>query len=180
MCTNNKILLILDLDETLIYSSEKKLDRNPEFIFEQYYVYLRPHLEQFLNELAPNFSLAIWSSGNDAYVEYIVNKIKPDSIEFEFVWGRSKCTPRRDLEVDEYFFEKKLKKVKKFGHSLEKILIVDDTSQKARSNYGNAIYSDEYKGEPDDTMLPNLCRYLKTLSQVENVRKIEKRGWRSG
>lgn len=39
----NSNLLILDLDETLIHSIETKLDVEPDFYFEPYYVYKRPY-----------------------------------------------------------------------------------------------------------------------------------------
>jgi hypothetical protein len=42
-----KILLILDLDETLIHASEEQLDREADFRVFGYHVYIRPHLEPF-------------------------------------------------------------------------------------------------------------------------------------
>jgi NLI interacting factor-like phosphatase len=42
------ILLILDLDETLIYATEEPLQRVPDFIIGPYAVYRRPYLTEFL------------------------------------------------------------------------------------------------------------------------------------
>jgi RNA polymerase II subunit A small phosphatase-like protein len=87
----NKILLILDLDETLIHATEKKLDIDYDFKFTDYFVYKRPDLEWFLETMNEKFKLAIWSSADDKYVEEIVQQITPTSINLEFVWGRTRC-----------------------------------------------------------------------------------------
>ena len=189
MLKTEKILLILDLDETLIYASKQMLHREPDFTIFNYHVYKRPFLDAFLLELSNHFNLAIWSSASDDYVTEIIKNIKPESIEFQFVWGRSKATTRSILLSDEdyyryqhqpshYYYVKNLKKVKKQGFTIEKMLIVDDTPQKAKNNYGNAIYPKEYVGEIDDNELELLLDYLLTLKDVENVRNIEKRNWR--
>ena len=59
------------------------------------------------------------------------------------------------------------------------ILIVDDTPEKSRNNYGNAIYIKEFSGDTTDEELKHLHDYLLTLKKVDNVRTIEKRGWRT-
>ena len=41
------ILLILDLDETLVYSIEEPLGRDHDFTVGPYAVYRRPHLAEF-------------------------------------------------------------------------------------------------------------------------------------
>src|SRR4029079_14255728 len=110
-------------------------------------------LSQFLMDIAQHYSIGIWSSPGDQYVQSISNLIKPPDVNYEFVWGRSKCTLKRDLETDLYEYEKKLAQLKKKGFSLESMLIVDDTREKARSNYGNAIYIQEFTGDPKDTEL---------------------------
>jgi len=43
-----RTLLILDLDETLIYATETALDRPADFSVYGYHVYRRPHLDAFL------------------------------------------------------------------------------------------------------------------------------------
>lgn len=173
------MLLILDLDETLIHASETRLTgRDEDFIFDKYFVYKRPHLEHFLLEAAKHFTLGVWSSAGDEYVNGIVNTIKPPDVHFAFVWARSKCSLKRDRIYDTYYFEKRLDKLKKRGYTLEQILIVDDTTEKASCNYGNAIYIKEFTWDPEDTELLFLLNYVLTLKDTANVRTIEKRFWR--
>nr|AYM52410.1 phosphoprotein phosphatase [Cystobacter sp.] len=189
MTDTDRILLILDLDETLIHASSERLERAEDFRLFDYYVYVRPYVERFLTECAARFRLAVWSSASDDYVGEIVKRIFPREITPEFVWGRSRCTFSLDrARVQEagyldpgshYNYVKKLHKLKRKGYRLERILIVDDTPAKCVHNHGNAIYVREYNGEADDKELPALSRYLATLEDVANVRTIEKRHWRS-
>lgn len=172
-------LLILDLDETLIYATEKELGVSPDFQFDKYFVYKRPYLDNFLLDISNHFAIGIWSSADDTYVTEIVKNIKPHNVEFEIIWGRSRCSLKRDLNSGNYYFEKRLAKLKKRGFKLQQIIIVDDTPSKSKYNYGNAIYIKEFLGDTTDVELKYLHDYLLTLKTVVNVRKIEKRGWRT-
>ena len=179
MRETEQILLILDLDETLIHATEKKLNIESDFQYAEYFVYKRPNLIEFLTEMSGYFKLAVWSSADDKYVNDVVNLIKPNNIDFEFIWARSRCTLKRDYELDKYVREKRLKKVKKQGFRLEKSLIVDDSPEKTRDNFGNAIYVQPYEGNLKDNELTLLAEFLKSIKDSENVRGIEKRGWRN-
>lgn len=171
-------LIIFDLDETLIHATSAALDYPPHFTYEDYHVYERPLLRQFLIDIASHFQIGIWSSAGDIYVQEIVSKIWPETIEPVIVWANSRCTPRRDAMYDTYVYEKRLDKLKKKGFRLEQILIIDDSPEKSRANYGNAIYIKEFTGDVNDCELRHLYNYLLTLKTVQNVRIIEKRGWR--
>ncbi|PIE50517.1 MAG: phosphoprotein phosphatase [Flavobacteriales bacterium] len=172
------ILLILDLDETLIHATENKLNIEEDFKYANYYVYKRPLLKDFLIEMSKYFKLAIWSSADDKYVNDIVERIKPIEVEFEFIFGKSRCTVKRDYELDQYVNLKRLKKLKRKGFQLERILIVDDSPEKTQQNFGNAIYISAYEGNLEDTELKHLSEFLINLKDVKNVRTIEKRRWR--
>jgi RNA polymerase II subunit A small phosphatase-like protein len=58
-------------------------------------------------------------------------------------------------------------------------LIVDDSPEKVERNYGNAIYVRPFFGAADDSEFRDLGIYLKSVSQLANVRCIEKRNWRA-
>jgi RNA polymerase II subunit A small phosphatase-like protein len=171
------ILLILDLDETLVHAAEEPLDRGHDFLVGPYRVYRRPFLDEFLTACADDFRLAVWSAGTDEYVRQTVDRILPQGIEPAFVWGRSRCVRRYDPEMLEDFPLKDLKKVRRLGYRLERVLIVDDTPRKVRRHYGNAIYVPPFFGDPGDEALPRLARYLTSLKNASNVRILEKRGW---
>jgi carboxy-terminal domain RNA polymerase II polypeptide A small phosphatase len=186
--STDRILLILDLDETLIYATETPLDRPADFEVYDYHVYRRPFLDEFLAECANHFDIAVWSSASDLYVQAVVKRIFPDPSKLRFVWARSRATLRRSISVgeDPMFYDpwdhrhylKPLAKVRRAGWSLDRVLIVDDTPEKCVRNYGNAIYPRPYGGSLEDGELKLLGAYLATLKDEANVRRIEKRRWR--
>jgi carboxy-terminal domain RNA polymerase II polypeptide A small phosphatase len=177
-------LLILDLDKTLIYATETKLERPPNFtLFESteqpYFVYKRPHLETFLEFCFANFEVAIWTSSSEEYAKGIVDNILTSSQKPVFVWSRSRCTYRRSLETYEYEWLKNLTKVKRHAYKLENVIMVDDTPAKLAKNYGNLVPVKSFEGNPLDDELSLLSRFLEKLKMVENIRKVEKRYWRN-
>ena len=45
-------------------------------------------------------------------------------------------------------------------------------------NYGNLVKIEDFVGDQSDRELLYLIEYLKELNGVDNIRSIEKRGWR--
>ncbi|MFH1050862.1 MAG: HAD family hydrolase [bacterium] len=179
--------MILDLDETLIHASTitNKNGNKHDFMFERYYVYKRPFLKQFLEYCLVNFQVAVWSSASEEYVEHIVREIFPNPGELIFIWGRNKCT-NRISEKDRYssYFSgpiqlKNLRKVKRKGYDLRKVIVIDNTLICHQKNYGNLIHVEDYEANPDDKELIYLMKYLELIKDEPNIRAIEKRGWRS-
>lgn len=171
-------LLILDIDETLVYATESKLDIAEDFQAWKYFIYKRPYLNEFLEEVSKYYKLAIWSSASDDYVKIVSKNIIPTNINLEFVWSKSRCTTKRELELDKFYNLKNLKKVKNKWFSLENIIIVENTPIKVNQNYGNAIYVKDFKWQ-EDSQLKSLSKYLINIYSTPNFRKIEKRNWRS-
>ena len=176
----NRTLLVLDLDETLIHGTETPLDRPADLVFDRFFIYKRPHVGEFLSSIFGDFDVAIWSSASSDYVEAVAEALVPAGLSFTFVWSSRKCTYHYDGKFQDYYWIKRLKKVKQaFGFPMSHILIVDDQPSKCHQNYGNAVYVRPFEGDPEDDELRWLARYLKTLADVPDVRPLEKRGWRS-
>jgi TFIIF-interacting CTD phosphatase-like protein len=174
-----KALLILDLDECLIHGAEIALHREADFRVGPFHIYRRPGLCEFLSDASDLFDLAVWSSATSDYVEEIAAKIRPESIEWKFVWARDRCTIRTDWETQETVYIKDLKKVKRLGYSLGRILFIDDTAAKLARNFGNAVYIAPFEGDENDCELVKIFAYLSSIQHETNFREIEKRGWRS-
>ena len=85
-------LLILDLDETLIYATEEKLEHESDFIVGQYFVYQRPFIESFLDFCFENFEVAVWTTATKFYAEEILNTILKEEYKLNFLWTRERCT----------------------------------------------------------------------------------------
>jgi len=110
-----RMLLILDLDETLVYSTTTLLDRAGDFRVAEYVVYQRPGLEHFLRFVARDFETAIWSSSSSGYAQEIISHIFSSPSSLRFVWTRGRCTRRFDPETKESYWVKDLKKVRRLG-----------------------------------------------------------------
>ena len=171
-------LLILDLDETLIYSNTQSLERKEDFMIDGYNVYKRPDLNPFLKFCFINFDVAVWTSSSSDYADLVIENIFPKSIKLKFIWSRERCTQRLNRDNAEYYWIKDLKKVKRLGYNLESVIMIDDSTEKLERNYGNHIFLTPYYGAKDDDELGFLQTYLLTLIDVPNVREIEKRGWK--
>ena len=172
-------LLVLDLDETLVFATESALTRPADFVAcGLYHVYARPHVHHFLVRCGRHFELAVWTSSSEDYAAEIVDHLFPDRAGLRFVWGRERCTLYADLERGTSHWLKDLKKIAKLGFGLERVLVVDDSPEKLRRNYGNHIAVTPYEGDPADDELLALAAYLQSLRAAGDVRTIEKRGWR--
>lgn len=168
----------MDLDETLIFGTDFPLIRAPDFKTKSFFIYERPYLQPFLDTVSRSYALAVWSSASPAYVARVTERVFKNH-PTEFVWASDRCTVRRDLAWDTLYPIKDLKKVKRRGFDLDRVLIVDDSPEKVERNYGNAIYMPPFEGNPADNELPALARYLMMIHDVPNYRRIEKRHWRT-
>src|SRR3989344_3117101 len=89
-------LLVLDLDKTLIRCFEPKETyarrpkRNPDFMIGSFPVYKRPGLDDFLNYARSNFPLGVWSQGNGAYVDDVVENLFQKG-DLDFQWCYEEC-----------------------------------------------------------------------------------------
>jgi Dullard-like phosphatase family protein len=172
-------LLILDIDETLVFATEQALAQPHDFIVGPYFVYKRPHVDAFLTAVAEWFDLAVWTSSTEPYAAQVVRDLIPAPERLTFLWARSRCTRRYDPEFQEEYWLKDLKKVKRLGYSLERTIMIDDSPEKVQRQYGNHIHIRPFVGDASDAELQQLLPYLQFLRSVENVRQTEKRNWRS-
>lgn len=175
----NRPLLILDLDETLIFGSESPLEIEPDFRCGEIFIHKRPFVDEFIPSCAKSYNLAVWTSSTADYAECIREYLFPHT-PLQFMWARERCTRRLDFETQEHYWVKDLKKVKRAGYDLSRVLMIDDTPQKLERNFGNLVVVSEYSGDLADRELVHLREYLLRLADENDFRKIEKRGWRSG
>lgn len=171
-------LLILDLDETLIFGSEEPLSRPADFHAGRFSIYRRPYLSEFLAAAFDGFEVAVWSSASSDYVRAIVSAIFPNPDALHFVWSASRCTQRFHPELMYWYWRKNLQKVKKRGYPLERVVMLDDSPEKLEAHYGNHLPIAPFTGDLADTQLRDILPFLNYLHGVENMRTIEKRAWR--
>merc|ERR1712224_303876 len=123
---SSKPTLVLDLDETLVHCCTDPLP-NPDVIFDVnfsgklYKVHskFRPHMKEFLTEMAEHYELVIFTASQPAYANQILDIIDDEgSISCRLF--RSDCT-----EVCGNF----LKDLTCLGRDLRRTIIVDNSPQ---------------------------------------------------
>lgn len=169
-------LLVLDLDETLIWADETRVVR-PDFEVGPYKVQLRPGVARFLAFALAHFRVGVWTSSSRDYAEPVVAHLLHPS-DLSFLWARERCTYRVDWDRHTATFHKDIRKLRRRGWDERRILYVDDSPEKIARSYGNLVRVRPFEGDPDDEELAKLELYLRELGPCENVRTIEKRGWR--
>ena len=174
-------IIILDLDETLIHAVEKPLERVQDFVVGPYFVYLRPHARSFIDFCFASFSaVAVWTSSSKDYAEEIsLNLFGSKKEDLAFLWSQERCVRKFDYKRYASYWIKDLKKVKRRGYALEKIIAIDDSPEKLYRQYGNLVRVLPFEGLVSDDELLHLQQYLTVLAEADNIRQIEKRGWQS-
>lgn len=167
--------IILDIDGTLVGSDK------------EFNIYPRPHIKEFLNYCFKEFdSVSIWTAASKDWADRVLNTVAPKRT-FRFVWSEDRCTYRSDrnkiYQGDFFAFPIVIKPLKKVWRKYDDMtrdntIIVDDTPNTYKDNYGNAIPITTYKHEDDknDDELLKLIQFLKTIKESRHhLRFIEKR-----
>ncbi|CAL4895078.1 unnamed protein product [Urochloa decumbens] len=161
------IVLVLDLDETLIHSKLQPCDDfdftlQVFFNMEDHTVYVRqrPHLEMFLHRVAQMFEVVVFTASESVYAEPLLDKLDPDRKLISHRFYRESCTfsngsYTKDLTI--------------FGVDLAKIVIVDNTPQ---LQVDNGIPIKSWFDDPSDVELMELLPFLATLVDAKDVRPI--------
>ena len=82
---DDRMLLVLDLDETLLHATETPLAHEAPHMVPPYFLYLRPGLSEFVKQASTLFRLAVWTSSSPAYARAVCPLIFQDTAPLEFV-----------------------------------------------------------------------------------------------
>ena len=158
--------LVLDMDETLIHSS--LFPPHPSvryFMIDNFYVYSRPGLEDFLKFATENFEVFIYTYAERCYAEPILDIIAPNVDEDHRLY-RDSCVLKKD------FIIKDLEMLKR---KLSALIFVDDDDTQWRLNKDNTLVIPTWKGVPTDHALSDwLIPILRRCLSVKDVRSIIK------
>jgi len=140
----DRITVVLDLDETLIYAREGPL-------------YARPGLEELLLFLKDNCEAIVWTAGVKAYAQAVVRNVDRHEAIRHTVYRHKKwftgCAGyNKDLTL--------------LGRDLASTLIIENTPDCVRGNETNGILVADYEGgELEDHTLPGILLLLKDFIQ---------------
>ncbi|WP_309570758.1 HAD family hydrolase [Deinococcus sp.] len=172
--------LVLDLDETLWYGVEAVNDEPVRF-------HLRPHLTRFLEQVAHDYDLAVWTAASGDWMHHGLEVLRAGT-GFDlagravFLWDRTRCSWRRG-EDGELLWRKPVRKFRagwmRARYPRGRILAVDDVPGNYVCGYGHLVRVTPWTGDASDTELLHLAAYLRSIVQAEDFRVLEKRGWRS-
>lgn len=182
----HKTLIVLDMDETLIYTEDQpirccRLERkNPDlYTDDEEPVFFRPHVKEFIDKILNNnyMEVAVFTASQRGYAKPILDKLFDMNVEdnLKLVFYRDKITYTQNYMIDPYGSPKQevfkdLKKVKKAtGYGFDRMVAVDDKMLYKRQR-GNVIVVPDYRAELEDNILLSTYKKLNLLTKVENVR----------
>lgn len=171
------LLLVLDLDETLLHSRSTPLDRPADLRVGPFHTYFRPGARAFIAAAREQCTLAVWTASTRPYATPIVQALFGDPDALAFFYCVDRCTEHYNTVTSTRQTVKKLARVRRLGFSLKRTLHVDNTPATYSLNYGNGVPIRDFEGDLADRELAGLWTFLQRLTTAEDVRPIEKRAW---
>ena len=174
---NNKQILFIDLDETLIHADiyDKKpfniinYDKILKFKFDNLYYYIginfRKNLKNFLKKVSKYFNLILFTAAYQEYADVIIDYIDPENIFFKKRFYRESCINLND--------NINIKDLNIFNDiDLKHSVILDNNIYSFCNNLKNGILINSFfEGEDDDLM--NIYYYLDNyIKNSQDVRKV--------
>lgn len=144
--------VILDLDETCISALEfEKFDEKadlvkhkkvPYIVFEEYYyIYERPHLQEFLDYLFANYNVSVWTAAAQDYALFIIKNIilKNPNRKLDYIFFSYHCK----LSNKKYKNHKQMKQLwqdfKLDHYNEDNVVIIDDKEELLMNQPNNVI-----------------------------------------
>lgn len=163
----NKMCLVLDLDETLVHSSFKavpwadfaipvKIGDQSHFV----YVTKRPGVDEFLTEMAKYYELIVYTASRDKYANPLLDILDEKNV-----------IRTRLFREDCLFYEGTyVKDLSKLGRDLRETIIVDNAPHSYTFHPENAIGCSSFIDDPMDRELYQIGAFLKEIRNVKDVR----------
>lgn len=163
-----QLSVVLDLDETLVHCSTEPLP-NADMSFEvateafkcTVHVRLRPFCYDFLAEASKTFEVIVFTASQSAYADLLLNRLDPERRLVRHRLFREAC-----VTVEGNF----LKDLRVLGRELAHTVIVDNSPQAFACQVDNGIPITSWFDDPNDSELPKLMKFLKSLAESDDVR----------
>lgn len=134
--SDNRICLVIDLDETLVHSSFKPID-NADFIvpveidgtLHKVYVSKRPHVDEFLKQMGQLYECVLFTASLAKYADPVADLLDKESI-FKTRLFRESCAFYRGNYV---------KDLSRLGRDLNRVIIVDNSPASYIFHPDNAV-----------------------------------------
>ena len=187
-------LLILDLDNTLIYCRLARPNEsypnvpspdiqivqvpvNDPFVNSPYAMYMRPGICAFLQAVAQWYDLAIYSAAVSLYGNVVVDRICDTcKVNISLRHWRDECVPI--AAADGLAFTKDILMVAREWNPmihdselLANVVLVDDKPCSLMMFPRNGVLVTRYEGQRDDKLLPKLQAFLQEVCMLDDVRR---------
>uniref|UniRef100_A0A8C9S3F9 protein-serine/threonine phosphatase n=1 Tax=Scleropages formosus TaxID=113540 RepID=A0A8C9S3F9_SCLFO len=162
----DKICVVIDLDETLVHSSFKPIS-NADFIVpveiegttHQVYVLKRPHVDEFLHRMGEMFECILFTASLAKYADPVTDLLDQSGV-FRARLFRESCVFHQGCYV---------KDLSRLGRDLHRTLILDNSPASYIFHPENAVPVVSWFDDTEDTELLNLLPVFEELSQAEDV-----------
>ncbi len=166
--TANQKLLVLDIDETLIYASAFPLQRQEHFRLGLAYAWFRPGAHKFITTCQQHYSVGVWSSATREYVADLCAHLRFPFESLAFIWTRERCVNGANTLTGELCRLKQFRLLLDLGYLAAAITIVDDEPGCWLDCTGRLIAIPKFKGDPADRELYLLLEQLKAEWRTED------------
>ena len=164
--TQDRITIVLDLDETLVHSSFTEIP-NPDFTFMlnaspnpvPVYVLIRPHAKEFLQKLAEKFELIVFTASNQTYADYVVDQLDPDHL-ISYRLYKESCSDLNGATV---------KDLSLLNRDLKKLIIIDNSKMASLLHPYNAVPIETWVDDKNDNELLQIANELLPHAAESNV-----------
>ena len=173
---NNKKILILDLDETLVHSlfQPEKADNNiikPDIYlkiffnnkFQEIFVYKRPYLDLFLKEMKKIYNIYVFTASIEKYAKPLLDKLDKNNLIIKKFY-------RENCLLSEGKYIKDLNSLN-LNIKLKDVIIIDNNPFSYKFNKNNGIPIKSWHYDKSDTELIKIIPLLKYLAKTNDVRK---------
>ena len=170
----NKKILILDLDETLIHSSFQPLQINNKIIkpdihfkiffnfkYHDIFVYKRPFLNKFLKEMNKIFNIYVFTASIKKYAKPLLSILDKHNYIIKKFYRESCCLSEGKF----------IKDLRLLNLNLNDVIILDNNPISYKFNKKNGIPIKSWHFDKNDNELLKIIPFLNYLSTVDDVRK---------
>lgn len=181
--TKGRITIVLDMDETLLHSQfetknmyrqeeeRQKTTRQADFKFqlrldsesppETVKVHKRPGLDHFLENLANDFEVVVFTAAVPLYAKPVLDRTDQKGYIAHRLYRSSTVTYRGQPYV---------KDISLLGRPMEKIILIDNNPCAMLASPDNVIPIMSFYDSPTDNELPKVLKLLHEMKDLDDVR----------
>ena len=157
-----KYTLILDLDETIIYYPDEKIDVFNDEMND--HIKIRPFSLDFLNQLSFYYEIIVFTAASQHYADKILDFLDPNGL-INYRFYRQHLTDHQGKYV---------KDISKIGRNLNSMVILDNTPENFVLQPNNGVFIKSWRGEMKDKCLLWLTSIFMNIAKsgTEDIREV--------